>query len=102
MERWNVQHRVTCVCSYYNTKSVTKVQRVFRREFTVGRHGRVPSRNTIPDFFLWGFMKDRVFRRHIRTIQELRQAIIEEVAAIDEDLRRRVCGNFKTRNNVLM
>jgi hypothetical protein len=91
-----VQHRVTCVCSYYETKSVTKVQRVFRRQFIVGRHGRVPSRNTVPDFFLWGFLKDRVFRRRIRTVQELKQAIVEEVAAID-DLRRRVYGNFQTR-----
>jgi hypothetical protein len=102
MERWNVQHRVTCARSYYETKSVTKVQRVFRRQFTVGRHGRVPSRNTIPDFFLWGFLKDRVFRRRITTIQELKQAIVEEVAAIDEDLRRRVSGNFQTHNNALM
>ena len=47
MERWNVQQCVTCVRSYYETKSVTEVQRVFRRQFNVGRHGRVPSRNTI-------------------------------------------------------
>ena len=31
------------------------------------------------------------------TIQELKQAIVDEVAAIDEDLRRRVYGNFLTR-----
>jgi len=31
------------------------------------------------------------------TIQELQQTIIDEVAAIDEDLRRRVYGNFQTR-----
>jgi len=31
------------------------------------------------------------------TIQELKQAIIDEVAAIDADLRRRVYGNFQTR-----
>ena len=30
------------------------------------------------------------------TIQELEQAIVDEVAAIDEDLRRRVYGNFQT------
>jgi transposase len=42
-----VQHRVTCVRSYNEMKSVTKVQRVFRRQFAVGRHGRVPSWNTI-------------------------------------------------------
>ena len=31
------------------------------------------------------------------TIQELKQAIVEEVAAIDEDLRRGVYGNFQAR-----
>ena len=52
---------------------------------------------TVPDFFLWGFLKDRVFRGRIITIQELKQATVDEVAAIDEDLRRRVYGNFQTR-----
>jgi hypothetical protein len=47
MERWNVQHCVTCVRSYYKRKSVTKVHSVFRRQFVVGRHGRILSRNTI-------------------------------------------------------
>jgi hypothetical protein len=31
------------------------------------------------------------------TIQELKQAIVDKVAAIDEDLQRRVYGNFQTR-----
>ena len=52
---------------------------------------------TVPDFFLWGFLKDRVFQWRIITIQELKQAIVDEVAATDEDLRRRVYGNFQTR-----
>jgi len=43
------------------------------------------------------YLKDRVFRRRIMTIQELKQAIVDEVAAIDEDLRRSVYGNFQTR-----
>ena len=42
-----MQQRVTCVRSYYKMKSVTEVQCVFRRQFNVGRHGCVPSRNTI-------------------------------------------------------
>ena len=42
-----MQQRVTCIRSYYETKSVTEVQRVFRRQFNIGRHGHVPSRNTI-------------------------------------------------------
>ena len=52
---------------------------------------------TVPEFFLWGFLKYRVFRRRIVTIQELKQATVDGVAAIDEDLRRRVYGNLQTR-----
>ena len=52
---------------------------------------------TVPDFFLWGFLKDRAFRRRIMTIQELKQAIVDEVAAVDEDLRRCGYGKFQTR-----
>jgi len=52
---------------------------------------------TVPDFFLLGFLKDRVFQRHIMTIQELKQATVDKVAPIDEDLRRRMYGNFQTR-----
>jgi len=52
---------------------------------------------TLPDVFLWGFLKDRVFRRRTMTIQELKQTVVDEAAAIDEDLRRRVYGNFQTR-----
>jgi len=79
MERWNVQQRVTCVRSFGDTAW--------------------PSRSpdlTLPNFFLRGSLKDRVFRRRIVTIQELKQATVDEVAAIDEDLRRRVYGNFQT------
>ena len=61
----------------------------------ISRFGDIawPARSpdlTVPDFFLWGFLKDRVFWRRIMTIQELKQAIFDEVAAIDGDLRRRV------------
>jgi len=48
-------------------------------------------------FPVGGILKDRVFRRRIMTIQELKQAIVDEVATIDEDLRRRVYGNLQAR-----
>jgi hypothetical protein len=51
---------------------------------------------TVPDFFLLGFLKDRVFRRRIMTIQELKLVIVDEVAATDEDLPRCVYSNFQT------
>jgi len=85
MERWNVQQRVTCVRSFGD----------------IAWPARLPDL-TVPDFFLWGFLKDCVFRRHIMTIQELKQATVDEVAAIDKDLQRCVYGNFQTRNNALM
>ena len=68
----------------------------------ISRFGDIawPARSlelTVPDFFLCGFLKDRVFRRRIMIIQELKQAIVDEAAAIDEELRRRVYANFQTR-----
>jgi len=66
----------------------------------ISRFGDIawPARSpdlTVPDFFLWVFLKDRVFRRRIMTIQELKQAIVDEVAAVDEDLWRRVYDIFR-------
>jgi len=80
MERWNVQQCVTRVRSFGD----------------IAWPARSPD-ITVPHFFLWGFLKDRVFRRRIMTIQELKQAIVDEDVAIDEDLRRCVYGNFQTR-----
>jgi len=48
-------------------------------------------------FSCGGFLQDRVFQRHIMTIQEHKQAIVDEVAAIDEELRRCMYGNVQTR-----
>ena len=50
----------------------------------ISRFGDIawPARSpdlTVPDFFLWGFLKDRVFRRRIMTIQELKQAILTKL-----------------------
>ena len=77
-----MQQRVTCVRSFGD----------------IAWPARSPDL-TAPEFFPvgGGFLKDRVFRRRIVTIQELKQAIVDEVAAIDEHLRRRVYGNFQTR-----
>jgi len=75
-----VQQRVTCVRSFGD----------------IAWPARSPDL-TVPNFFLWGFLKDRVFQRHITTIQELKQAIVDKISAIVEDLRRRVYGNFQTR-----
>jgi hypothetical protein len=76
----DVQHRVTCVRSFGD----------------IAWPVRSPEL-TVPHFSLWGFEKDRVFRKRIMTIPKLKPTIVDEVAAIDEDLRRRGYGNFQTR-----
>ena len=85
MERWNVQQRDTCVRSF--------------------GHIAWPARSpefTVPDFFLWGFLNDRVFRRGTVTIQGLKEAIVDEVAGIEEYRQRRVYGDLQTAcNNAL-
>lgn len=52
---------------------------------------------TPPDFFLWGYLKQRVYVNRPATIEDLKQAIRNEIAAIDEDLLRRVFQNFEVR-----
>jgi len=75
-----VQQRVTCVRSFGDIAWLARSPDI-----------------TVPDFFLWRFLKDRVFRRRIMTLQEVKRAIVDGVAAIVEDLRRCVYGNLQTR-----
>lgn len=52
---------------------------------------------TRPEYTKLFFMKGRVFQRRIMNIHELKEAILTDVAAIGEDLRRRVYDNIKRR-----
>ena len=45
---WSLEHHVLACDAYVkNGESVTKIQRLFKRRFNIGRHGNVPSRNSI-------------------------------------------------------
>lgn len=72
--------------------------------------GRVVSRNgdiawpprspdlTVCDFFLWGYLKTKVFGNDpARTIPALKQRIRVEIAAIPVDMLRRIMQNFQAR-----
>lgn len=71
--------------------------------------GRVISRNgdinwpprscdlTPLDFFLWGYLKNKVYVNMPNTIPELKQEIRREIAAIEPALCRRVVENFDQR-----
>ena len=75
-----------------------------RTEFmsVISRFGDIPwpPRSpdlSIPDFFLWGYLNQNIYTRRLRTLQELKEAIIEEVATIDRDLLQKVFGSFRKR-----
>jgi len=71
-------------------------------QHVISRGGDVPWLASLPDlficdYFLWGYLKSRVFISKPRTIVELKQSIKEEIVAIPEQMIRRVMGNFGVR-----
>lgn len=52
---------------------------------------------TAPDFFLWGYLKQKVYERRPQTIQDLKMRISEEIESIGPELLRRVMQNFRQR-----
>ena len=50
-----------------------------------------------PDFFLWGYLKDRVFKDRPKTIPELKEKIIEEIKGIKRSVLKSVMENLALR-----
>lgn len=68
----------------------------------IGRLGPIPWPPRSPDltaldFFLWGFLKDRVFRTIPQTIQEMENRIIENCQVPDAEMFERVRQSFGSR-----
>ena len=49
------------------------------------------------DFFLWGYLKARVYRHNPQTITELKQAIVTETRSISSDVTKHAIENMKKR-----
>lgn len=49
------------------------------------------------DFFLWGYIKDKVYKNNPKTMEELQNAIREEFSTIQPDLLKKVTDNFIVR-----
>ncbi|KOC63621.1 hypothetical protein WH47_02948, partial [Habropoda laboriosa] len=59
-----------------------------------------PSRSpdlTAPDFFLGGYLKERVYANKPRTIQELKENIRAEIRRLGSETLRTVMGNAVER-----
>ena len=52
---------------------------------------------TYPCAIIWGHLKARVYEHKPRTLEELKEAICEEVAQIDKAMIEKVYANFQER-----
>lgn len=50
-----------------------------------------------PDFFLWGYLKGKVYRNKPKTLDELKRNISREMAQIDSGMLHRAVGSFRKR-----
>lgn len=81
------------------------VRRYLNEVFTerwIGRRGTIewPPRSpdlTPLDYFLWGYLKERVYRNNPQTLDELRHNIIDEIHAIPREVIQRATQSFYNR-----
>jgi hypothetical protein len=52
---------------------------------------------SICDFFLWRYLKEKVFKHRPHTLPELKERIIEEVNAIPHEMCDRAVLSFRDR-----
>jgi hypothetical protein len=68
--------------------------RVISRRGNIEWPARSPDLNAC-DFFLWGYLRSKVYEKKPRTTEDLEQNIREEVAAIPPNMLQRVMQNFQ-------
>ena len=82
-------------------ESMTTVQNMFPRHL-ISHFGDVswpphsPNLSTC-DFFLWGYLKSRVYTHNPRMLNDLKEAIRQEIRPIDHQLLARVIDDLKKK-----
>ena len=81
--------------------SMTAVRAAFPNH-VISRFGDLPWPPRSPDlsmcdFYLWGFLKSRVYAAKPRTLEELKTAIRENIQEIGEETLVKVEANFRNR-----
>ena len=49
------------------------------------------------DVFLWGYLKEKIFKHRPRSLEDLKERIQQEIDSIPPELTRRVMKNFRER-----
>jgi len=79
MERWSVEHRIFAVeMIFKNNGSVIVTQFIFCQQFNIRRN----ESPWLQYFFLWGYLKSKVYEKKPRATVDLKQNIRDEVALI--------------------
>ena len=71
----------------------------FKTEKILPSHS--PDLNPL-DFFLWGYLKDKVYTPKPATFQDLKNAICRETEKITPEMCESVIDNFKKKLNVII
>lgn len=98
---WSVWFQQDGATSHTSRASVSVLRPLFPNRL-VSRFGDVawPPRSpdlSMCDYFLWGYLTSRVYKRHPRTLDELKDSIRENIVQIDRRLLETVEANFHTR-----
>ena len=95
---WFQQDGATCHTAGATLRWLQSVfnDRLISKKCDVEWGPRSPDMNPL-DFFLWGFLKDRVYEGNPETLDQLKRNITREVRAISPAIRERVTNNFKKR-----
>ena len=97
-EAWFQQDGAT---SHTARQPMAAVRELFRN-LVISRLGDIPWPPRSPDlsvcdFFLWGYLKNRVYTTRPRTLDELKQRIQEEIRGIPAEMLQRAMGNLNDR-----
>jgi len=95
----NVWLRQDGATAHAANESMTIVRNMFPGHL-ISRFGNVPWPPRSPDlstcdFFLWGYLKLRVYTHKLRTLNDLKEAIRQEIRLIDRQLLARVMDDKK-------
>jgi len=95
---WFQQYGAT---AHTASESVTIVRNMFSGHL-ISRFRDMPWPPRSPDlstcdFFLWGYLKLHVYAHKPHTLNDLKEAIRQEIRPIDRQLLARVMGDFKKR-----
>ena len=87
---WTPQQKAFCVSQY-----------IISNKSDIQWSPHSPDLNP-PDFFLWGYLKDRVYANRPHTINDLKANITHEISQIPRQMRDNVMRNFRKRLQVCL